>query len=205
MVRDMETSLAAAKNGTARRGAAFDAMTAFTRGFTRRRFLSPPLAAATSVSRGRAPRGAGSTASGTPMARIGRKDYCFLSRSARLTARLTRCSTELMGETVRSETAKPSGVIQSARHEPGSRIVYGTGVPGDPDSKGCRIRYSVASHGEISASNSGDPRCPFFAKRKKDDSERRYGGNGKTAYFAVRIENGGKKSAERAPVPVLTP
>jgi hypothetical protein len=54
------------------------------------------------------------------------------------------------------------------RHEPGSRIVYITASPGD-------LRRS------------------FYTQRRKDPIEFDFGGSGKTAYFAVQVENDGKK------------
>jgi hypothetical protein len=54
------------------------------------------------------------------------------------------------------------------RHELGVKAVYVTGSPGD-------LRQS------------------FYTKRKKDVIEFDFGDSGKTAYFAVQVENDGKK------------
>jgi hypothetical protein len=79
------------------------------------------------------------------------------------------------------------------RHELGIRIVYVTGSPGDPANKGYRIWYSLAAPGETPPANPEELRKSFFTKRKKDVIEFDFGDSGKTAYFAVQIENDGKK------------
>jgi hypothetical protein len=53
--------------------------------------------------------------------------------------------------------------------------------------------YSVAASGETPPTNPDDLRKSFYTKRKKDVIEFDFGGSGKTAYFAVQIENEGKK------------
>jgi hypothetical protein len=79
------------------------------------------------------------------------------------------------------------------RHELGVRIIYITGTPTDPANKGYRIWYSVIAPGETPPANPDDLRKSFFTKRKKDVIEFEFGDSGKIAYFAVQIENEGKK------------
>jgi hypothetical protein len=79
------------------------------------------------------------------------------------------------------------------RHELGVKMIYVTGSPADPANKGYRIWYSVLSPGETPPVNPEDLRKSFFTKRKKDVIEFEFGDSGKTAYFAVQIENEGKK------------
>jgi hypothetical protein len=90
-------------------------------------------------------------------------------------AQVTQFSTEIMGEL-------------------GVKMVYVTGSPGDPANKGFRIWYSVIGQGEAAPANPDELRKSFFTKRKKDLIEFEFGDSGKTAYFAVRIENSGKKA-----------
>jgi hypothetical protein len=79
------------------------------------------------------------------------------------------------------------------RHELGLRITYVTGSPDDPANKGYRIWYSVIAPGETPPVNPGDLRKSFYTQRKKDLVEFEFGDSGKTAYFAVQIENDGRK------------
>jgi hypothetical protein len=79
------------------------------------------------------------------------------------------------------------------RHELGVRIIYVTGNPNDSANKGYRIWYSVVAPGETPPENPDDLRKSFFTKRKKDVIEFDFGDSGKTAYFAVQVENEGKK------------
>jgi hypothetical protein len=79
------------------------------------------------------------------------------------------------------------------RHELGIKIVYVTGSPKDPANKGYRIWYGVIAPGETPPVNPDDLRKSFFTRRKKDVIGFDYGDSGKTAYFAVQIENDGKK------------
>ena len=77
----------------------------------------------------------------------------------------------------------PSGTLSAqvtvetyllGRYELGVRIIYVIGSSADP-------------------ANPEDLRKSFFTKRKKDVIEFDFGDSGKTAYFAVQIENEGKK------------
>ncbi|MDR2116943.1 MAG: hypothetical protein LBP87_11250 [Planctomycetaceae bacterium] len=79
------------------------------------------------------------------------------------------------------------------RHELGVKIIYVTGNPADPANKGYRIWYSVVGAGETPPANPEDLRKSFYTKRKKDVIEFDFADSGKTVYFAVQIENDGKK------------
>jgi hypothetical protein len=91
------------------------------------------------------------------------------------------------------------------RHELGVRIVYLTGSPDDPANKGYRIWYSVIAPGETPPARPEDLRMSFFTQRKKDVIEFDFGDSGKTVYFAVQIENGGKKGPWGPMVSALIP
>jgi hypothetical protein len=91
------------------------------------------------------------------------------------------------------------------RHELGIRIVYVTGSPDDPANKGYRIWYSVAAPGETPPTNPDDLRKSFYTQRKKDLIEFEFGDSGKTVYFAVQIENEGKKGPWGPMVQALIP
>jgi hypothetical protein len=79
------------------------------------------------------------------------------------------------------------------RHELGVKMIYVTGTASDPANKGYRIWYSVIALGETPPASPDDLHKSFFTKRKKDVIEFDFGDSGKTAYFAVQIENEGKK------------
>jgi uncharacterized membrane protein len=51
----------------------------------------------------------------------------------------------------------------------------------------------VVGQGETPPANPGGLRKSFYTNRKKDLIEFEFGNSGKTAYFAVQIENEGKK------------
>jgi hypothetical protein len=91
------------------------------------------------------------------------------------------------------------------RHELGVRIVYVTGSPDDTANKGYRIWYSVVAPGETPPENPDNLRKSFFTKRKKDLIEFTFDDSGKTAYFAVQIENDGKKGPWGSLVSALIP
>ena len=75
----------------------------------------------------------------------------------------------------------------------GVKIICVTGSTTDPANKGSRIWHSVVAPGETPSANPDDLRKSFYTKRKKDVIEFDFGDSGKTAYFAVQIENEGKK------------
>jgi hypothetical protein len=93
----------------------------------------------------------------------------------------------------------------AGRHELGVKIVYVTGSPADPANKGFRIWYSVIAPGETPPADPEDLRKSFYTTRKKDVIEFDYGDSGKAAYFAVQIENGGKKGPWGPIVSALIP
>jgi hypothetical protein len=91
------------------------------------------------------------------------------------------------------------------RHQLGVKIIYVTGNPADAANKGYRIWYSVITQGETAPANPDDLRKSFFTKRKKDVIDFGFGDSGKTAYFAVQIENEGKKGPWGPLVSALIP
>jgi hypothetical protein len=91
------------------------------------------------------------------------------------------------------------------RHELGVRITYVTGSPDDPANKGYRIWYSVVAPGETPPANPEELRKSFYTQRKKDLIEFEFGDSGKTAWFAVQIENDGKKGHWGPMVSALIP
>jgi hypothetical protein len=72
-------------------------------------------------------------------------------------------------------------------------MIYVTGNPNDPANKGFRVWYRVIAQGETPPATPEELHKSFFTKRKKDLIEFDFGDSGKTAYFAVQIENDGKK------------
>jgi hypothetical protein len=91
------------------------------------------------------------------------------------------------------------------RHELGVRIIYVVGSPTDPANKGYRIWYSVVGQGETPPTNPDDLRKSFYTKRKKDVIDFEFWDSGKAAYFAVQIENEGKKGPWGPLVSALIP
>jgi hypothetical protein len=96
------------------------------------------------------------------------------------------------------------------RHELGVKIIYVTGTAADPANKGYRIWYSVVGQGAASTdapppANPDDLRKSFYTKRKKDVIEFDFDSSGKTAFFAVQIENEGKKGPWGPLVQALIP
>jgi hypothetical protein len=79
------------------------------------------------------------------------------------------------------------------RHELGVKIVYVTGDPNDKANKGFRIWYQVLAPGETPPSDPEELTKSFYTKRKKDVIEFGYNDSGKTVWFAIQIENEGKK------------
>jgi hypothetical protein len=91
------------------------------------------------------------------------------------------------------------------RHELGVRIIYVTGNPDDKANKGYRIWYSVVAPGGTPPTNPEELRKSFYTQRKKDLIEFDFGDSGKTVYFAVQIENDGKKGPWGPLVSALIP
>jgi hypothetical protein len=79
------------------------------------------------------------------------------------------------------------------RHELGIRIVYVTGSPEDKANKSYRVYYKVLEAGETPPAEPSESWHSFSTKRRKDLIEFAYGDSGKTVYFAVQVENDGKK------------
>jgi hypothetical protein len=79
------------------------------------------------------------------------------------------------------------------RHELGIRIVYVTGNPDDKANKGYRIYYKIVAPGAVPPAAPGELIKSFFTKRRKDVMEFDFGDSGKTVWFAVQVENEGKK------------
>jgi hypothetical protein len=91
------------------------------------------------------------------------------------------------------------------RHQLGVKINYVTGNPSDTANKGCRIWYSVIAPGETPPANPGQLHTSFSTKRKKDVMTFDFDASGKTAWFAVQIENEGKKGPWGPLVSALIP
>jgi hypothetical protein len=91
------------------------------------------------------------------------------------------------------------------RHELGVRIVYVTGSPDDPANKGYRIWYIVVAPGETPPASPEELRKSFFTKRQKDVIEFEFGDSGSMVYFAVQVENNGKKGPWGPMVKALIP
>jgi hypothetical protein len=73
------------------------------------------------------------------------------------------------------------------------RIAYVSGDPGDPANKSFRIAYGVIAPGEALPADPESLRETLATRRKKERIVFRPGDSGKTACFAVQIENGSKK------------
>jgi hypothetical protein len=84
-------------------------------------------------------------------------------------------------------------------------MIYVTGSSSDPANKGYRIWYSVIGQGEAAPANPDELRKSFYTMRKKDQIEFEFGDSGKTAYFAVQVENNGKKGFWGPMVQALIP
>jgi hypothetical protein len=91
------------------------------------------------------------------------------------------------------------------RHELGVKIIYVTGDPNDRANKGYRIYYKVIAPGAAPPTAPGELIKSFYTKRKKDVMEFEFGDSGKTAFFAVQIENDGKKGPWGPLVSALIP
>jgi hypothetical protein len=115
---------------------------------------------------------------------------------------LTEADLVSLGLKPHDSTPTPSGASAAqvtvetylvGRHELGVKIVYVTGNPDDPANKGYRVWYSVTAPGETPPANPEDLRKSFYTRRKKDLIEFDFGDSGKTAHFAVQVENDGRK------------
>jgi hypothetical protein len=97
-----------------------------------------------------------------------------------------------------THTGDPTAEVQVetfllGRHQLGFRILYLTGTPDDPANKGYRIWYRVVEPGEAPPTGPQDLNESFYTKRLKDVVNFDYGDSGKTVYFAVQVENDGRK------------
>jgi hypothetical protein len=127
---------------------------------------------------------------------------------------LTAADIVSLGLRPRDTTPTPSGTptAQAAietfligRRQLGIKVVYVTGNPADISNKGSRVWYSVIAQGETPPVNPDELRKSFYTKRKKDLIDFEFGDSGKTAYFAVQIENEGKKGPWGPLVSALIP
>ena len=91
------------------------------------------------------------------------------------------------------------------RHELGIKIIYVTGDPNDPANKGFRIYYKAVAPGSAPPAAPGELIKSFYTKRKKDVMEFEFGDSGKTAFFALQIENEGRKGPWGPLVSALIP
>jgi hypothetical protein len=91
------------------------------------------------------------------------------------------------------------------RHELGVKIVYVTGNPDDKANKGFRIWYRLTAPGEAPPASPDDLRKSFYTRRKKDLIEFEFGDSGKTVWFAVQVENDGRKGGWGPMVSALIP
>jgi hypothetical protein len=119
-----------------------------------------------------------------------------------------------LGLKPRDSTPTPSGnpaaqvTVETylvGRHELGVKIVYVTGNPDDRANKGFRIWYSLTAPGEAPPASPDDLRKSFYTRRKKDLIEFDFGDSGKTAHFAVQVENDGKKGPWGPMVSAIVP
>jgi hypothetical protein len=78
-------------------------------------------------------------------------------------------------------------------HELGVRITYVAGNPDDKANKGYRIWYSVVAPGETPPSRPEELSQSFYTQRKTDLIGFAHTDSGSTVWFAVQIENEGRK------------
>jgi hypothetical protein len=91
------------------------------------------------------------------------------------------------------------------RHELGIRLIYDTGNPEDKENRGYRIWHDLRAPGEEPPAKPEELRRSFYTQRRKDLIEFDFGDSGKTAYFAVQVENDGKKGPWGPLVSALIP
>ncbi|MDR1863343.1 MAG: hypothetical protein LBQ67_05415 [Treponema sp.] len=97
-----------------------------------------------------------------------------------------------------SPTGKPTAqvtikALPAGRHELNIELIYLTGSPDDRANKGYRIWYNIVAPGETPPAKPKDLHESYYTKRKKDLIEFEYEDSGKTAWFAVQVENDGRK------------
>jgi hypothetical protein len=83
--------------------------------------------------------------------------------------------------------------LPAGRHELNIELIYLTGSPDDRANKGYRIWYNIVAPGETPPAKPKDLHESYYTKRKKDLIEFEYEDSGKTAWFAVQVENDGRK------------
>jgi hypothetical protein len=185
---------------TAQCQAAFKAMTDTMADFKRRFFLCPPLTAADLVSLGLHPRKQPSP-TGDPTAQViikalpaGRTKSLrlFVSEFAACRKLHTNSWARQVGVLL-CKTPKLSGVGRIA------------GNPDDRENKGYRIWYNIVAPGETPPAKPKDLHDSYYTKRKTDLIEFEYEDSGKTAWFAVQVENDGKKGPWGPLVSALIP
>jgi hypothetical protein len=186
-----ETTRTAVANALCK--AAFGALVEGMRDTKRRCFLEPPLTDADLVSLSLKPPSGSHTASGTPAAQAGQKTCGFLSRSLHFVQTPHNYPLNIIGWSFALQNSQAIRLRRIARHELGFRVVFVTGSANDPANKGFRVYYRVVAPGETPPSSPEDLTKSFFTKRKKDVIEFGFNDSGSTVFFAVQIENGGKK------------
>jgi hypothetical protein len=112
-------------------------------------------------------------------------------------------STKTPGATPTAQVTVETYLV--GRHELGVKIVYVTGNPADPANKSYRIWHSVIAPGETPPARPEELRKSFSTMRKKELIQFDYDDSGKTAYFAVQVENGNKQGSWGPLVSALIP
>jgi hypothetical protein len=97
-----------------------------------------------------------------------------------------------------TKTGAPTGQVSVTtyligRSQLGIKIIYISGTADNPAHKAYRIWYNIVEQGETPPTRPEELRKHFFTKRKKDVIEFTSDDSGKMVYFAVQIENEGKK------------
>jgi hypothetical protein len=95
-------------------------------------------------------------------------------------------------------TGEPTARVRAelyilGRQELGFRIVFESGDPGDRANEGFRVYRVLVAPGEAPPTAPQETWVSFFTRRKKDGVKFGYTDSGKTAWFAVQIENHGLK------------
>ncbi|GHU46925.1 hypothetical protein FACS1894200_01480 [Spirochaetia bacterium] len=113
---------------------------------------------------------------------------------------LTEADLVSLGLKIPDQTLTPSGSLSAqvtletnliGRHELSLKIVYVTGNPNDAANKGYRIWYSVVAPEETPPGTPDDLHKSFFTKQKRSMITFEFDDSGKTAWFAVQVENDG--------------
>ncbi|MDR2150430.1 MAG: hypothetical protein LBO67_06375 [Spirochaetaceae bacterium] len=115
---------------------------------------------------------------------------------------LTEADLVSLGLSPRDPISTPSGTPNAqvtaetfliGRHELGIKIVYLTGDPADAANKGYRIWYTVVAQGAAHPTAPEQLTSSFSTQRRKDVIKFDFEDSGKIAFFAIQVENGGKK------------